>query len=75
MNAITIWQTTNTQNTGGTAGQEDAQPPCRDDHEVMRTRFRIQCTNYIEPIQRTEEEASIMDQMDRNGVNGIWKGA
>ena len=70
MNAITIWQTTNTQNTGGTAGQEDDQPPCRDDHEVM-----IQCTNYIESIQRTEEDAFIMDQMDRNGVNGIWKGA
>ena len=52
--AFTIWQTTITQNTEGTAEEEDVQPSCRDDHDVKKERIRIPYTNYIQPIQKTE---------------------
>ena len=39
MNTMRIWQTTNTQNTEGTAQREGTQMSCRDDHELMERTF------------------------------------
>ena len=73
MNAMRIWQTTNTQNTEGTAQREGTQMSCRDDHELMKEPFRIICTNHIETMQRTQIETLVMVRRNRNSINGICK--
>ena len=73
ISTFTIWQTTSTQNTGGTAEEEDAQPSCRDDHEVKKQHVRIPCTNYIERMQRAKNETFIGVQRDRNIANVTCK--
>ena len=73
MSTIIIGQRTNTKNTDGTAQREWTQRSCRHDHELMKDRFRIIYINYIETIQRTQEETLILIQRDTKNINGIRK--